>query len=106
MSAKRTVSPSTSDDRGKKILKVQEHIRIIDLNLKTPKSVFIRGRVEDKTDIKTFGSEQKPGHLFSFVLIDESAKIRITCFGKAVDQFFNMVKPNQVFIFFKIEITN
>lgn len=57
----------------------------------------IKGRVTDKSDVRTWNKPNSSGKLVSFTLIDETASVRATMFNGAVDRFNDMLLPNQVF---------
>lgn len=67
---------------------------------------WIRGRVTDKTDIRTWNKPTSQGKLFSFTLIDESAAIRATVFNDAVDTFEPLLVNGQVYYFSGGQVKN
>ncbi|RNF10688.1 putative replication factor A, 51kDa subunit [Trypanosoma rangeli] len=58
---------------------------------------WIRARVTDKSDVRTWNKPTSQGKLFSFTLIDESASIRATVFNDAVDLFNPLIVNGQVY---------
>ncbi|KEG15364.1 putative replication factor A, 51kDa subunit [Trypanosoma grayi] len=58
---------------------------------------WIRARVTDKSDVRTWNKPTSQGKLFSFTLIDESASIRATVFNDAVDLFDPLIANGQVY---------
>ncbi|KRX04141.1 Nucleic acid-binding, OB-fold [Pseudocohnilembus persalinus] len=77
-----------------------EYTAILGLNPSIGQSFKIKARVTAKKDIKEFTSKGKPGKLFSFDLIDvEGTEITATCFGEAVDKFYDLVQQGQVYVF-------
>ncbi|CAG9577292.1 putative replication factor A, 51kDa subunit [Leishmania major strain Friedlin] len=67
---------------------------------------WIRARVTDKTDIRTWNKPTSQGKLFSFTLIDESAAIRATVFNDAVDTFEPLIVNGQVYYFSGGQVKN
>eukprot|EP00796_Vickermania_ingenoplastis_P008248 gene8248-5769_t len=67
---------------------------------------WIRARVTDKTDIRTWNKPESQGKLFSFTLIDESASIRATVFNEAVDVFNPLIANGQVYYFSGAQVKN
>nr|QDO16555.1 replication protein A 70 kDa DNA-binding subunit [Crypthecodinium cohnii] len=59
----------------------------------------IRARVITKGDIRKFNSTRGEGQLCKVDLKDESGEISATFFGKAVDAFYAMLQPGQVYSF-------
>ncbi|KAF7458136.1 replication protein A 70 kDa DNA-binding subunit A-like [Cryptosporidium felis] len=61
----------------------------------------IIGRVVSKSDIRKFSSSKtKEGKVFSFEICDaEGSEIRATCFTKAVDKFYDLLKEGGVYSF-------
>lgn len=60
---------------------------------------WIKARVTDKSDIRTWKKPSSEGKLFSCTLVDQSSAIRATVFQEAVDQLFPMLQPGGVFYF-------
>lgn len=60
---------------------------------------WIKARVTDKSDIRTWNKPTSQGKLFSFTLVDQSAAIRATVFQEVVDQLFPMLQPGNVYYF-------
>jgi len=56
----------------------------------------IRGRVTQKSNIRTWSNSRGEGKLFSINLMDESAEIRATAFNQEVDKFYNLIDVNKV----------
>ncbi|KAK7194767.1 replication factor A, 51kDa subunit [Novymonas esmeraldas] len=67
---------------------------------------WIRARVADKTDIRTWNKPTSQGKLFSFTLIDESSAIRATVFNDAVDTFEPLIVNGQVYYFSGAQVKN
>ncbi|KAJ1606938.1 Rf-A (OB fold protein) [Cryptosporidium canis] len=61
----------------------------------------IIGRVVSKSDIRRFSSSKtKEGKVFSFEICDaDGREIRATCFTKAVDKFYDMLREGEVYSF-------
>lgn len=61
----------------------------------------IIGRVVSKSDIRKFSSSKtKEGKVFSFEICDaDGSEIRATCFTKAVDKFYDMLREGEVYSF-------
>ncbi|KAL3127259.1 Rf-A (OB fold protein) [Cryptosporidium hominis] len=61
----------------------------------------IVGRVVSKSDIRKFSSSKtKEGKVFSFEICDaDGSEIRATCFTKAVDKFYDVLKEGEVYSF-------
>ncbi|OII75023.1 uncharacterized protein cubi_03133 [Cryptosporidium ubiquitum] len=61
----------------------------------------IIGRVVSKSDVRKFSSSKtKEGKVFSFEICDaDGSEIRATCFTKAVDKFYDMLKEGEVYSF-------
>lgn len=57
----------------------------------------IRGRVTQKSAIRTWSNSRGEGKLFSLVFIDESGEIRATVFTQEVDKFYNIIEVNKVY---------
>nr|CCC95484.1 unnamed protein product [Trypanosoma congolense IL3000] len=67
---------------------------------------WIRARVTDKSDVRTWNKPTSQGKLFSFTLIDESASIRATVFNDAVDLFNPLIVNGQVYFFSGGQVKN
>lgn len=67
---------------------------------------WIRARVTDKSDIRTWNKPNTQGKLFSFTLLDESASIRATVFNDAVDVFDPLIVSGQVYYFSGAQVKN
>lgn len=67
---------------------------------------WIRARVTDKTDVRTWNKPNSQGKLFSFTLIDESTAIRATVFNDAVDVFEPLLVNGQVYYFSGGQVKN
>jgi replication factor A1 len=60
----------------------------------------IKARVTLKSDIRKFNNARGEGQLFKIDLIDKAgSEISGTFFGRAVDRFFEMLRPQQVYYF-------
>lgn len=61
----------------------------------------IIGRVVSKSDIRRFSSSKtKEGKVFSFEICDaDGSEIRATCFTKAVDKFYDVLREGEVYSF-------
>lgn len=60
---------------------------------------WIRARVQDKSEIRTWDKPNSTGKLFSCTLNDESDSIRATFFNEGVDKFFDMLQNGGVYNF-------
>jgi len=60
---------------------------------------WIRARVTDKSDIRTWSKPNSTGKLFSVTLVDETSSIRATIFNEAVDAFFPLLQNGSAFYF-------
>ncbi|ORC87096.1 putative replication factor A, 51kDa subunit [Trypanosoma theileri] len=67
---------------------------------------WIRARVTDKSDVRTWNKPTSQGKLFSFTLIDESTSIRATVFNDAVDLFDPLLVNGQVYYFSGGQVKN
>jgi hypothetical protein len=56
----------------------------------------IRGRVTQKSAIRTWSNSRGEGKLFNIVLVDESGEIRATAFTQEVEKFYNLIEVNKV----------
>lgn len=61
----------------------------------------IKARVTTKSDIRRFTNARGEGQLFKVDLADKSGTVSATFFGKAVDLWFPVLRPGQVFFFSK-----
>jgi replication factor A1 len=63
------------------------------------KDFKIQVRVIKKSDVKNYSTQNKaPGSVFSFVIQDENGdEMQITCFNKAVNKFYELIKENKIF---------
>jgi len=60
----------------------------------------IKARITLKSDIRKFNNQRGEGQLFKIELIDKSGhEISATFFGRAVDRFYEMLRPQQVYYF-------
>lgn len=59
----------------------------------------IKARVLTKSDVRKFNNSRGEGQLFKVDLKDQSGEISATFFGRAVDKYYSMLKPGQVFTF-------
>lgn len=57
----------------------------------------IRGRVTQKSNIRTWSNSRGEGKLFNIVIVDESGEIRATAFNAEVDKFYNLIDVNKVY---------
>ncbi|CCW68649.1 unnamed protein product [Phytomonas sp. Hart1] len=67
---------------------------------------WIRARVADKSDIRTWNKPTSQGKLFSFTILDESSSIRATIFNDAVDTFNSLVENGNVYYFSGGQVKN
>lgn len=67
---------------------------------------WVRARVSDKSDVRTWNKPDSQGKLFSFTLLDESASIRATVFNDAVDVFDPLLVNGQVYYFSGAQVKN
>jgi len=56
----------------------------------------IRGRVTQKSNIRTWSNSRGEGKLFNIVVVDESGEIRATAFNNEVDKFYALIEVNKV----------
>ena len=56
----------------------------------------IRGRVTQKSAIRTWSNSRGEGKLFNIILVDESGEIRATAFTQEVEKFYNLIEVNKV----------
>lgn len=64
----------------------------------------IRGRVTNKSALKSWNNAKGEGTLFSFNLADESGEIRITAFRTECDKYFEMVQLGKVYTLSKATV--
>ncbi|KZT61592.1 replication factor-a protein [Calocera cornea HHB12733] len=57
----------------------------------------VKARISQKSDIRTWSNERSSGHLFSFVMMDETMSIKATAFKDEVDKFFDQVQEGRVY---------
>lgn len=67
---------------------------------------WIRARVSDKSDVRTWNKPDSQGKLFSFTLLDESASIRATVFNDAVDVYDPLLVNGQVYYLSGAQVKN
>ncbi|CUG87758.1 replication factor 51kDa, putative [Bodo saltans] len=67
---------------------------------------WIKARMTDKSDIRTWNKPTGSGKLFSFTLVDQSSAIRATAFNETVDQLFPMLQPGNVYYFSGGQVKN
>jgi len=72
-----------------------------ELSLYSPGRWKIKARVLTKGDIRRFTNTRGEGQLFKAELKDHTGEISATFFGKAVDIFYPLLRPGQVFSFSK-----
>jgi len=75
------------------------HMPIGELSLYSPGRWKIKARVLTKGEIRKFTNQRGEGQLFKVELKDHSGEISATFFGKAVDMFYPLLRPGQVFTF-------
>jgi len=56
----------------------------------------IRGRVTQKSNIRTWSNSRGEGKLFNFTVVDESGEIRATAFQAECEKFYNLIDVNKV----------
>ena len=61
--------------------------------------IWIKARLTEKSDVRTWEKPESQGQLFSFTLVDGSASIRCTVFKKAVETLFPMLQNGKVYVF-------
>jgi len=68
----------------------------------------IRGRVTNKSGIRSWSNVKGEGTLFSFTLQDESGDIKVTAFKNECDKFYEMVEVGKVYFLTKalVKIAN
>lgn len=64
----------------------------------------IKARVLVRGEIRRFNNARGEGQLLKVDLADQSGEISATFFGKAVDKYYSVLKPGQVFTFQKGQI--
>jgi replication factor A1 len=64
----------------------------------------IKGRILTKSDIRRFSNARGEGQLFKVDIGDRSGEISGTFFGKAVDQFYPMLRQGQVYVFSRAHV--
>jgi replication factor A1 len=61
---------------------------------------LIKARVTAKSEMRSWSNARGEGRLFSIDLLDEhGSEIRATFFREAVDKFFDIIQPDQVYVF-------
>lgn len=61
----------------------------------------IRGRVTQKSNIRTWSNSRGEGKLFNIVIVDESGEIRATAFNNEAEKFYTLIEVNKVYYFRK-----
>lgn len=62
----------------------------------------IKARVTAKSDLRHYGNARGPGKVFSFDLLDaQGGEIRATCFNLQVDQFFDLIEVDKVYLIYR-----
>eukprot|EP00440_Ansanella_granifera_P053519 gb/GFBE01058020.1/.p1 GENE.gb/GFBE01058020.1/~~gb/GFBE01058020.1/.p1 ORF type:complete len:775 (+),score=150.05 gb/GFBE01058020.1/:1-2325(+) len=74
------------------------------LNMYTAGRWRIKARVLMKGDIRKFSNSRGEGQLLKVDLADQSGEISATFFGRAVDKYYGMLQPGQVYTFQKGQI--
>jgi replication factor A1 len=57
----------------------------------------IRGRITQKSNVRTWSNSRGEGKLFNIVIVDESGEIRATAFTQEVEKFYNLIEVNKVY---------
>lgn len=58
----------------------------------------IKGRVMNKSDIRTWNNQKGSGKLFNCTLVDSTGEIRLTAFNDAVDTFYDLIQEGKVYL--------
>ncbi|CAE7509027.1 RPA1 [Symbiodinium natans] len=74
------------------------------LNAYTAGRWKIKARVITKGDVRKFNNQRGEGQLFKVDLADKSGEISATFFGRAVDKYYSLLKPEKVYTFQKGQI--
>ena len=62
----------------------------------------VKARVSSKSEVKTFRNARGEGQLFSMEIVDANGdEMKCSCFGGAVDKFYDVLVPGGVFQFSK-----
>ncbi|GAA5888099.1 hypothetical protein JCM6882_000280 [Rhodosporidiobolus microsporus] len=64
----------------------------------------IKARVTSKSDIRHWQNQKGEGKLFSVNLVDASGEIRATGFNAAVDNLYNLLEENKVYLISKARV--
>mmetsp|Transcript_6621 Transcript_6621/g.15266 ORF Transcript_6621/g.15266 Transcript_6621/m.15266 type:complete len:744 (-) Transcript_6621:56-2287(-) len=64
----------------------------------------IKARVLTKGDVRKFNNQRGEGQLFKVDLGDKTGEISATFFGRAVDKYYSLLKPEKVYTFQKGQI--
>ncbi|XP_062223277.1 replication protein A 70 kDa DNA-binding subunit C-like [Phragmites australis] len=74
-------------------------VPIASLNRYRQNKWTIKARVTAKTDLRYYTNSKGPGKVFSFDLLDaQGGEIRATCFNLAVDQFYDLIEVDKVYL--------
>jgi len=73
-----------------------ECIKIKDLN-PFISSWKITGRINSKSEIKSFTSQKGEGRLFSFTIVDATAELKCVAFSDCVEPFYSLIEIGSVY---------
>lgn len=92
------------NSRSESKSQASNYTAIADISPYSTKTV-LHCRVSDRAPIRTFTNAKGEGKLFSATLVDESGEIKLTGFNEQVDQFYEMLKPGEVFVMSQFRVT-
>ncbi|CAI6006041.1 unnamed protein product [Closterium sp. NIES-65] len=95
--------PPSYSARGP-VARNEAHARVVPIDSLNPYlgKWTIKARVTSKGDIRRYNNARGEGKVFSFDLLDaEGGEIRVTCFNREVDSFFDKIQKGQVYLLSK-----
>ncbi|CAI7918178.1 unnamed protein product [Closterium sp. NIES-54] len=95
--------PPSYSARGP-VARNEAHARVVPIDSLNPYlgKWTIKARVTSKGDIRRYNNARGEGKVFSFDLLDaEGGEIRVTCFNREVDSFFDKIQKGQVYMLSK-----